>query len=71
MDINRFTEKSQEALQGAQALAVRRNHQGVDIEHVLAALLTEHEGLASALLAGAGMVGKGEKGSGKRRGIGT
>ena len=55
MDINRFTEKSQEALQGAQALAVRRNHQGVDIEHVLAALLTEHEGLASALLAGAGI----------------
>ncbi len=28
MDLNRFTEKSQEALRGAQAIAVRRNHQG-------------------------------------------
>jgi ATP-dependent Clp protease ATP-binding subunit ClpB len=55
MDLNRFTEKSQEALRGAQALAVRRNHQGVDVEHVLAALLAEPEGLASALLTGAGI----------------
>ncbi|MBI3756442.1 MAG: ATP-dependent chaperone ClpB [Deltaproteobacteria bacterium] len=55
MDLNRFTEKSQEALRNAQALAVRRNHQGVDVEHVLAALLSEPEGLAAALLAGAGI----------------
>jgi len=55
MDLNRFTEKSQEALRGAQALAVRRNHQGVDVEHLLAALLDEPEGLASALLTGAGL----------------
>jgi ATP-dependent Clp protease ATP-binding subunit ClpB len=55
MDINRFTEKSQEALRGAQALAARRNHQGVDVEHLLAALLEEREGLAAALLAAAGI----------------
>jgi len=55
MDLNRFTEKSQEALRGAQALATRRNHHGVDVEHLLAALLEEPEGLASALLAGAGI----------------
>lgn len=55
MDLNRFTEKSQEALRGAQALSVRRNHQGVDVEHLLAALLAEPEGLASALFTGAGI----------------
>ncbi|MCS6927356.1 MAG: AAA family ATPase, partial [Candidatus Binatia bacterium] len=55
MDLNRFTEKSQEALRSAQALAVRRNHQGVDVEHLLAALLEEREGLAAALLAAAGI----------------
>ena len=38
MDLSRFTEKSQDALRSAQALATRRNHQGVDVEHLLAAL---------------------------------
>jgi len=55
MDLNRFTEKSQDALRGAQALATRRRHQGVDVEHLLAALLEEREGLAAALLAAAGI----------------
>ncbi|HXG50187.1 MAG TPA: ATP-dependent chaperone ClpB [candidate division Zixibacteria bacterium] len=55
MDINRLTEKSQEALRRAQALAVRRNHQAVDVEHLLAALLEEEEGLAAAFLAAAGI----------------
>jgi ATP-dependent Clp protease ATP-binding subunit ClpB len=55
MDLNRFTEKSQEALRGAQALATRRNHQGIDVEHLLAALLEEREGLAAALLAASGI----------------
>ena len=40
MDINRLTEKTQEALQTAQSEAVRRNNQQVDVEHLLAALLT-------------------------------
>ena len=55
MDLNRLTEKSQEALHGAQALATRRHHQGVDVEHVLAALVEQQDGLAPALLAAAGI----------------
>ena len=55
MDFNRLTEKSQEALRNAQALATRRNHQSVDVEHLLAALCEETEGLTAALLAGAGI----------------
>ena len=55
MDLNRLTEKLQEALHGAQALATRRNHQGVDVEHVLAALVEQQEGLAVALLVAAGI----------------
>jgi ATP-dependent Clp protease ATP-binding subunit ClpB len=50
MNINRFTEKSQEALQAAQQLALRSNHQQVDVEHLAQALLEQDGGLASALL---------------------
>ncbi len=50
MDINRLTEKSQEALRQAQTLASRRNHQGVDVEHLLAALLEPADGVVTALL---------------------
>jgi ATP-dependent Clp protease ATP-binding subunit ClpB len=54
MDINRFTEKSQEALRFAQALAMRRRNQGVEVEHLLAALLEDQDGLASNLIQAAG-----------------
>jgi ATP-dependent Clp protease ATP-binding subunit ClpB len=50
MDINRFTEKAQEALQNAQKRAVRAGHQQVDVEHLLAALLEDSEGLIPAVL---------------------
>jgi ATP-dependent Clp protease ATP-binding subunit ClpB len=55
MNINRFTEKSQEALQEAQSLAERRHHQGVDVEHLLSALLAQPDGLATAILSAAGV----------------
>jgi ATP-dependent Clp protease ATP-binding subunit ClpB len=55
MDLNRFTEKSQEALRNAQALALRRSHQSVDVEHLLATLIEESEGLTAALLAATGI----------------
>ncbi len=55
MDLNRFTEKSQEALHEAQALAIRRHHQGLDVEHLLATLVEQQDGLAAALLAAAGI----------------
>ncbi len=49
MNINRFTEKSQDALREAQSIATRRRHQGVDVEHVLAALLEPADGIATTV----------------------
>ena len=50
MDINRFTEKAQEAIRSAQSIAVRFSHQNVDAEHLLLALLEQDGGLAPNLL---------------------
>jgi ATP-dependent Clp protease ATP-binding subunit ClpB len=50
MDINRFTEKAQEALHDAQRLAARGGQQYVEVEHLLAALLAQEPGLAASLL---------------------
>ena len=55
MDINRFTEKMQEAIRAAQSMATRLNHQQLDAEHVLAALLEQEGGLAGAILAKTGV----------------
>ena len=55
MDINRMTEKVQEALRTAQTSAVRLSHQQVDVEHLFAALLEQSEGLAPAILLKAGI----------------
>ena len=49
MDINRFTQKAQEAISGAQTKAVRYGHQQVDVEHVLASLLEQEGGLATSI----------------------
>src|SRR5690349_9199340 len=54
-DINRMTHKLQEGLQQASTIAARRNHQGIDVEHLLAALLDQEGGLASNLLDVAGV----------------
>ena len=54
MDPNRLTEKMQAALQAAQSIAIRRSHQQIDVEHLLAALLEQEGGLAGAILAKAG-----------------
>lgn len=50
MDLNKFTVKSQEALQAAQTKAVRFGHQEVDGEHLLLALLEQSDGLVPRLL---------------------
>ncbi len=50
MDMNRFTQKSQEALSDAQSLAISHNHVEVDIEHLILALLEQQEGLIPRLL---------------------
>ena len=55
MDINKFTQKAQEALQNAQTKAIRFNHQEVDGEHLLLVLLEEVSGLAPRLLAKLGV----------------
>ena len=54
MDLNRLTQKSQEALHDAQTKALRFGHQEVDGEHLLLALLEQSEGLVPPLLAQAG-----------------
>jgi len=55
MEINRFTEKAQEALSAAQSKAVRYSHQQVDVEHLLLALLEQERGLAASILTKAGL----------------
>ena len=54
MDLQRLTEKSQEALRAAQSLAIRKQNQAIDVEHLLAALLEDRQGLAATLLQRAG-----------------
>ncbi|GAA1148796.1 ATP-dependent chaperone ClpB [Nocardioides aquiterrae] len=54
MDLNRLTQKSQEALHDAQTKALRFGHQEVDGEHLLLALLDQAEGLVPPLLGRAG-----------------
>ncbi|HEY0541336.1 MAG TPA: ATP-dependent chaperone ClpB [Actinoallomurus sp.] len=50
MDLNKLTEKSQEALKSAQNHAVERGHSDVDAEHLTMALLDQPDGLAPRLL---------------------
>jgi ATP-dependent Clp protease ATP-binding subunit ClpB len=50
MDINRLTEKAQEALRAAQSEATRLGHQQLDVEHLLLALLDQEGGLARSVL---------------------
>ena len=55
MDVNRFTEKVQEALRDAQSAALRLSHQQVDVEHLLVTLLAQDHGLAVNVLRKAGL----------------
>src|SRR5487761_1677227 len=50
MRLDRFTERSQEALQAAQTAAASLQHPAVEPEHLLLALLNQDEGLVPALL---------------------
>ncbi|MER7837700.1 ATP-dependent chaperone ClpB [Streptomyces sp. NPDC096040] len=54
MDMNRLTQKSQEALQEAQTAAVRMGQTEVDGEHLLLALLDQEDGLVPRLVQQAG-----------------
>ncbi len=55
MDINKFTQKSREALNSAQQLAAERHHQEVSAKHLLGALLGQEEGMAARFLELAGI----------------
>src|SRR6266498_1829624 len=55
MDLNKFTEKSQAALMEAQNIATRAQHQAVDLEHVMLALLKQEGGLVPRLFEKAGL----------------
>ena len=50
MDMNKLTQKSQEAMYEAQNTAVRFGQQEVDGEHLALALLTQEKGLIPRLL---------------------
>lgn len=50
MDMDKFTEKTQQALASAQEIALRMKHQQVDGEHLHLALLTQEEGLIPRLV---------------------
>ena len=50
MNINRLTEKAQEAVVAAQQLAERAGHPQIEPEHLLLTLIEQHEGVVPALL---------------------
>jgi ATP-dependent Clp protease ATP-binding subunit ClpB len=51
MRMDKFTVKAQEALQAAQSLADQHNHQAIEPEHLLRALLEQREGVVGPVLA--------------------
>jgi len=51
MDINRFTEMAQGALQSAQLLAGEYGHQQIESEHLLLALVRQQDGVAPQIMA--------------------
>ncbi len=55
MDLSKFTEKAQQAVLNGQKIALRYGHQALDVEHVLAALLEDKEGIAPRLLERSGL----------------
>lgn len=50
MNMELFTQKSQEAIMQAQEIALREGHQEMSVEHIHDALLTQEEGLIPRLL---------------------
>ncbi len=50
MRFDKFTIKSQELIQTAQSLASSRNHQQIEPEHLLSAMLVDDQGIAGSIL---------------------
>ena len=55
MDLNRYTEKAQQAVLAAQSLAQESSHSQVEPIHLLAALLEQRDGVVPQLVAKAGV----------------
>jgi len=55
MDINRLTEKAQEALRTAQSEATRLGHQQIDVEHLALALIQQQGGIVPSILTALGV----------------
>src|SRR5438093_7139441 len=51
MRLDKLTVKAQEALQAAQSMADRHDHQAIEPEHLLVALLEQREGVVGPVLA--------------------
>ena len=51
MDINRLTQKAQQAVYDAQNLAIKHNHQTLEGEHLHMAMIIQNDGLVPRLLA--------------------
>lgn len=50
MNLNKLTQKSQEALSEAQNIAIQYGHQEIDVEHLTLALLSQKDGLIPSIL---------------------
>ncbi|MFA4837262.1 MAG: ATP-dependent chaperone ClpB, partial [Dehalococcoidia bacterium] len=50
MNLNKFTEKAQEAVLNSQKLAEEQHHSQMDVEHLLMALLNQSDGVAPQIL---------------------
>ena len=55
MDINKYTQKSHEAIIKAQSLAVERHHQEVTSRHLLYSLLLQEDGIIPRLIQKSGV----------------
>ncbi len=55
LDLNRYTQKAQEAILAAQDSAERRNHSQVEVEHLLLALLQQRDGVVPQIFAKMGI----------------
>jgi len=55
MNLNRMTQRAQEALAAAQELAQQSSHSQIDVEHLILALLEQSDGVVPAVLAKLGV----------------
>jgi len=63
MDLNRYTEKTQQALVRAQELATEYNHSAIEPEHLLLALLTQVDGVVPQIVSKLGLASQALQGA--------